>query len=287
MSDLRESVDTPSPDAARVKELDAVADAKAFDPRTPTYNPADHVTSHPREATPAPGLNSPVLLSLSAKVRAASADRFPSLVGGTDDDDPAPVRSDTPHEGDRDVPRARERPRWVDELRGSDESLLESTSDAVGKAHASLVEVLGEAGDELTADDMREALQYVNPTRSNTNCVECAMAVDDILDGGSAVAGPTPSQPPYELRAALSVRSLEYLQDVTSAEVEGLLEDAGSGASGIAVGWRNQVPVHAYNAANIGGEVYWIDGQQDLMTEHDPHGFGSLEFYVTGTEGEQ
>lgn len=298
MPDVRETLDDAPPtgpvDVARVRELSAVADAKALDPTTPPYNPTDHVPPRRRSESPTtPGLTSPVLLDLSTRVHAASVDRFQARVGGTSDaanggTDATDGRGEL-HEDDRrpEVPCADLRPRGVDEVDGSADGLIESDVDAITSAQANLAEVLRESGDELSAEDVQEALQYVNPTDGRQNCVECAMAVDDLLDGRPAVAGPTPSQPPYQLRSALSARSNDYLENVTSTEVERLLHDAGSGARGIVVGWQNQAPVHAYNAANIEGDVYWLDGQQDLMTEHDPHGFRSLELYLTGTEGEQ
>lgn len=83
------------------------------------------------------------------------------------------------------------------------------------------------------------------------------------------------------------MRSLDYLDDDTSMDVERLVAEAGPGARGIVVGWRNQRPVHAYNVANIEGEVFWLDGQQDLMTERNPHSHNSLEFYLTSGGGQR
>ncbi|MBM7786289.1 toxin glutamine deamidase domain-containing protein [Tenggerimyces flavus] len=305
MPDLRESVDATPIDAAHVRELDRAADAKAFDPRTPTYNPSDHVSTRREPAAPAPGLDSPVLLSLSAKVHAASADRFEPRVGGTSDS-PAAPRPDGPEaavesvevpETDafgpidadryREVPCVECRPQRAYELHGSKAALTEGEVSQIREAQEHVAEVLDDAGEDLTADDVQEALQYINPTRSEMNCVECAKSVDDVLSRRAAVAGPTPDQPPYELKAALSVRSLDYLDNVTSADVEQLVAEAGPGARGIVVGWRNQRPVHAYNVANIDGEVFWLDGQQDLMTERNPHNHKSLEFYLTSGGGQQ
>lgn len=304
MPDLRESVDTTPTDAARVRELDRAADAKAFDPRTPTYNPTDHVSGHRREADPAPGLNSPVLLSLSAKVRAASADRFEPRVGGTSDNPPA-ARTDSPPsvaesvevpENDafgpidayryREVPCVEQRPQRVYELHGTDEALTEGEAGAIRDAQEKVAEVLDDAGDDLTADDIQEALQYINPTGGRLNCVECAKAVDDVLAGRAAVAGPTKGQRPYFVESALSVRSHEYVDNLTAAEVERLVDDAGSGTRGIVIGWTVDGASHAYNVANIDGETYWLDGQFDLMTEHNPHTYKTFEFYRT-SEGDR
>lgn len=311
MPDLRESVDTTTTpaDAARVRELDAVADAKAFDPRTPTYNPADHASAHRREADPTPGLNSPVLLSLSAKVRAASAERFepdqPTVAGtaGPAADNPrrephrpegaidAPLEDDFgPIDADRyrEVPCVEQRPQRVYEVGGSDGALTEAEAVAITDAREKIAEVLDDAsGDELTADDVQEALQYINPTRATSNCVECAKAVDDVLRGRASAAGPTEGQSRYHVQAALSARSSDAVDNVTSAEIERLVTEAGPGARGIVVAWQHQNPAHAYNVANIGGEVYWLDGQSDLMTEHDPFGFSTFDFYWTGDEGQQ
>jgi hypothetical protein len=66
-------------DVDRIEELNALGDAKAFDPRTPTYNPLEHVgpRSGRSEAAEVGGAERPGLLSLSDKVRAESAERFP------------------------------------------------------------------------------------------------------------------------------------------------------------------------------------------------------------------
>jgi hypothetical protein len=65
-------------DVDRIKELNAVGDAKALDTRTPAYDPLEHVRPRDRrEDPPRPELpERPSLLSLRDKVRAASEERF-------------------------------------------------------------------------------------------------------------------------------------------------------------------------------------------------------------------
>ncbi|MBM7786360.1 hypothetical protein [Tenggerimyces flavus] len=64
-------------DAGRTKEVDAVADAKSFDPATPTYDPRDHLEPRESRAEPAAQLpDRPTLVALGAKIRAESKDRF-------------------------------------------------------------------------------------------------------------------------------------------------------------------------------------------------------------------
>lgn len=82
MSELREPTSDrpegrPPIDVGRIKELDAAADAKAFDPATPTYDPRDHTQPRESRAEQVAQLpERPTLLALTTKVRAESRDRF-------------------------------------------------------------------------------------------------------------------------------------------------------------------------------------------------------------------
>lgn len=89
-------------DVDRTKELYALGDARAFDPRTPTYNPLDHVTPRRERPEPPQGLGDrPTLLGLSAKVREAREERYESsdaeqlvdAVEGRAEPDEAPERT--------------------------------------------------------------------------------------------------------------------------------------------------------------------------------------------------
>lgn len=137
------------------------------------------------------------------------------------------------------------------------------------------------------AGTLQKALAHINPTGSDLNCVECAMAVDDVLHGRPAVAGPTPDQPGRNVVAALSPRSTAYLEELTATDIERLLLDTGSGARGIVIGWKNGSRGHAFNVANVDGVVYWLDGQKNRMAEHDPYGYKTLDLYRTGEVGER
>lgn len=133
----------------------------------------------------------------------------------------------------------------------------------------------------LKAETVENVLTYVNPTHSLMNCVECAMAVDDSLGGRAAVAGPTPDQPGENVRSALSHRTIDYHEDLAPNRIEVLLRHSGPGARGIVVGWKDDFRAHAFNVANLGGIVYWLDGQRDRMVQRDPYSYEALDLYRT------
>jgi len=170
------------------------------------------------------------------------------------------------------VPLAEDRPLRVYELLGSDEPVAASDGHAIGDAHAGVEGILqGPEGRELSLNEVREALPYLNPTGGTSNCLECSMAVDDILRGRAAVAGPTSFQPVENCDRALAARTVESVKDTTPQEIEKKLTDAGPGARGIVIGDRvvdGQIRGgHVYNVANIDSEVYYIDGQNGLAVQ--------------------
>jgi hypothetical protein len=304
MSELRETVDDQPPsgpiDVARVKELSALADAKAFDPSTPTYNPTDHTPPRREARPPTPGLDNPVLLDLSARVHAASADRFHPRVGGETSGqrhapEGSPLAAAEVVEGpiedefgpiDRErhdqVPCVVQRSLRVYELDSSDVALSEKDAAAIKEAEQVFAEALDEADGMLSAEELHDLLVYVNPTRASYNCVECAMAVDDLLRGRPAAAGPTRDQSQHYLDAAMEARQLEYVEQLDSDDIERLLLEAGPGARGIVIGWKNANKAHAYNAVNLDGDVYWLDGQKNVMAEQNPHSYKTFDIYRTG-----
>jgi hypothetical protein len=134
----------------------------------------------------------------------------------------------------------------------------------------------------LRVETVEKVLPHINPTRSELNCVECAMAVDDSLGGRGAVAGPTPEQPGANVKAEMSHRTVEYVADLAPAEIEDLLLEVGPGARGIVIGWKDGHRGHAFNVANLRGDVYWIEGQSGRMSAQDPYGYQVFDLYRTG-----
>jgi hypothetical protein len=101
---------------------------------------------------------------------------------------------------------------------------------------------------------------------------ECGRsAVDDILRGKAVAAGPTEDQPPHFVENALLIRAVDYLENIGPFHIERQMLDGGSGARGIVIGWKNYGPSHAYNVANIQGDVYWLDGEKDIVATDHPH----------------
>lgn len=80
-------------DADRIKELNSLGDAKVFDPRTPAYNPAEHVGPRRQQPEQTHGLGDrPTLLGLSAKIREARESRYEQ----SDAEEPAEAVDDQP-----------------------------------------------------------------------------------------------------------------------------------------------------------------------------------------------
>ncbi|MBM7786293.1 toxin glutamine deamidase domain-containing protein [Tenggerimyces flavus] len=180
------------------------------------------------------------------------------------------------------VPCAERRSLRVYELDTSDKALSEKEATAVRDAEQVFADALDEADGKLAPDVLQDLLEHINPTRSSHNCVECAMAVDDVLRGRPAAAGPTEDQQQHYLDAAMSARQIDYVEELEGDDVERLLLDAGPGARAIVIGWKNQHQSHAYNAVNFDGDVYWVDGQKNIVAEHDPHSFKTFDIYRTG-----
>ena len=103
-------------------------------------------------------------------------------------------------------------------------------------------------------------LPRINPSGNMTNCVNCALAVDDALAGlGVRAADPTSGPVP------INQISSQWLQYGTAAEIEQAIAGAGPGARGIVFGgYRGGTPPppgHVFNVVNFEGQVYFLDGQ--------------------------
>lgn len=65
-----------------------------------------------------------------------------------------------------------------------------------------------------------------------------------------------------------------------SAEIEGMLADAGSGARGIVCGSRADEIGHVFNAVNQGGTIRFLDGQTGGVASFS--GYDGFWFLRTG-----
>jgi hypothetical protein len=154
-----------------------------------------------------------------------------------------------------------------------EEQLMRAAYDEVAK-------ILRKAkGRPLTVDEVREAVRHTNPTNKKSlnisevhgNCSECTMAVDDILAGRPAVAGKIDQLPQEDDIFRIFGRPGENIPlriPGTYGEVERELLDLGPGARGVFMGRTTPLAgdtPHVGNVANIGGEVYYIDGQGQVV----------------------
>lgn len=107
----------------------------------------------------------------------------------------------------------------------------------------------GAAASELPAE-LQQAVEGINPTGSGTNCVNCALALDNTLAGNPTSALPS---------RVTNVNISNFTQS-TVQEIEQNLLNAGPGAKGIAMGTNGGVG-HAFNVVNYNGTIYFMDGQ--------------------------
>ena len=105
-------------------------------------------------------------------------------------------------------------------------------------------------------------LRSINPSGSNTNCANCAAAVDNVLAGGA-------KEPACDCGVTdITALSARYGNQWMSAggTLKGAVsafQSSGSGSRGIIFGGYNDptVPGHVFNIENYNGVVYLLDGQ--------------------------
>jgi RHS repeat-associated protein len=111
----------------------------------------------------------------------------------------------------------------------------------------------------------------------NMNCVNCAVTIDNIL-GGSGAQLAIPNKHGASLLEIEEIYNNQFF-DVSSAELELLLQSTGAGTRGIVYGERGPGQGHVFNAINLSGEVLFIDGQSGRYT--DLANFSNLAFLKT------
>jgi hypothetical protein len=92
------------------------------------------------------------------------------------------------------------------------------------------------------------------------NCVNCAVATDATLAGRPATALPSPH--PLQLADIEQSVGGNFRRVGSPAEIEAVLLEAGPGARAVVAGARAAPnPGHVFNAVNVEGRVYFVDGQ--------------------------
>lgn len=149
------------------------------------------------------------------------------------------------------------RPIGVDEL--VSEEHPEQEIQILQQSHANICEALQSmpGGVPRTADDVRAVLPDINPLAYHGNCIECGMAVDDVLSGRAAVAGNSSKATVMPKRIGGSELAAEH----TRESIEQELLQAGDGSRGIVITRAKDGQGHTANVANLEGKTYWIDGQ--------------------------
>ncbi|MEO3891808.1 toxin glutamine deamidase domain-containing protein [Nonomuraea sp. B5E05] len=139
-----------------------------------------------------------------------------------------------------------------------------------------------------TMDDLRRILPHINPTNWQTNCPETSLAVDEILSGRPAVAGPCVGAEHAQSERTFSARATERHMGLRSFwDIDALVRMAGPGARGIVVARPNGAPDatgHVYNVMNLNGEVIYIDAQlRHIGPTHSANtDFTLFHFFRTG-----
>ncbi len=192
------------------------------------------------------------------------------------------------------VPLAELRPQRVEMFDRAAVPLLDAEPAAMRQAHANISRLLDEAGgNPLSRYQVRVAMRNINATRSVNpansmrsmrNCPEASLAVDDVLRGRPAVAGPLPGAPTPLARGVYQTRAIESFprQSGLDGVEESIRDNAGS--RGILIAHSGAGTNHIFNIADIDGRMTYLDGQFGTVLETRPdyvRRFAEFDFYRT------
>jgi hypothetical protein len=163
------------------------------------------------------------------------------------------------------------------------------------KKHAELTEILDDIGDRpLRRKDVERILPRINADlledgRIHRNCLECSLALDDALGRKASVAGPSEggASPGAVRRLLDGKRSLDtkplYFVDNLDSVKEELLGRSGARAIiGRDMDIGGGITSHAYNIANIDGEVVFLDAQVNkILNENSVKGYTNYTIFIT------
>jgi|GEM_PF-6578151 len=106
--------------------------------------------------------------------------------------------------------------------------------------------------------------KYIGRQPWNMNCVNCAVAVDQILAGSvNVLALPDPQAAGFSIMELEDLYNSRFVEISSKTEIEALLRQSGNGSRGIVFGMRDALDEHGhvFNVVNLGGEIVFIDGQ--------------------------
>jgi hypothetical protein len=184
------------------------------------------------------------------------------------------------------VPLAGLRPQRVEDYDKAAQPLSEEHKEAMRKAYGELRKFIDDLGSrEIRFGDLLAIINKVNPTGHNRNCPETSLAIDDILRGKPAVAGPLNAAPVPVIRTTMGRRAIEkHLRLSNLKKVEKILQNEGPGSRGVVIGYSGSGIGHVCNVLNVNGHIYYADGQHQrvYIDRHPMEGkYREYDFFQT------
>ncbi|MGW0201466.1 toxin glutamine deamidase domain-containing protein [Nonomuraea sp. NPDC003201] len=184
------------------------------------------------------------------------------------------------------VPLAGLRPQRVEDYDKASQPLSEEHKEAMRKAYGELRKFIDDLGSrEIRFGDLLAIINKVNPTGHNRNCPETSLAIDDILRGKPAVAGPLNAAPVPVIRTTMGRRAIEkHLRLSSLKKVAKILQNEGPGSRGVVIGYSGSGIGHVCNVLNVNGNIYYADGQHQrvYIDRHPMEGkYREYDFFQT------
>ncbi|MEU6786548.1 toxin glutamine deamidase domain-containing protein [Nonomuraea angiospora] len=184
------------------------------------------------------------------------------------------------------VPLAGLRPQRVEDYDKASQPLSEEHKEAMRKAYGELRKFIDDLGSrEIRFGDLLAIINKVNPTGHNRNCPETSLAIDDILRGKPAVAGPLNAAPVPVIRTTMGRRAIEkHMRLGSLKKVAKILLNEGPGSRGVVVGYSGSGIGHVCNVLNVNGHIYYADGQHQrvYIDRHPMEGrYREYDFFQT------
>ncbi|MER6005626.1 toxin glutamine deamidase domain-containing protein [Nonomuraea angiospora] len=184
------------------------------------------------------------------------------------------------------VPLAGLRPQRVEDYDKASQPLSEEHKEAMRKAYGELRKFIDDLGSrEIRFGDLLAIINKVNPTGHNRNCPETSLAIDDILRGKPAVAGPLNAAPVPVIRTTMGRRAIEkHLRLSNLKKVAKILQNEGPGSRGVVIGYSGSGIGHVCNVLNVNGHIYYADGQHQrvYVDRHPMEGkYREYDFFQT------
>ncbi|GAA3710246.1 toxin glutamine deamidase domain-containing protein [Gordonia hankookensis] len=140
----------------------------------------------------------------------------------------------------------------------------------VKRAGTQAVNDIGETG-AATADNLAGSIRNVNPGGGQTNCVNCVVTTDRMLDGEKVSAALGEPRPVTDLQDYFGAK---FKPMSGQGQIESIMDKAGDGARGVVFGYRGPDQVgHVFNVVNQRGIVRFLDGQSGSVGTFGNQGY--------------